>query len=180
MSEIKIEIPAGKKAIWQNDVLTLVDEEPKDVMERIKTFNDALKELGSEHPLSKEYSIISARVDGISNGLLAYLKLCIIVAALNGGWQPQYSEDEIRWHPWFYLYTKEEYDKLSEEDKSRCVLRSGSFSYALSGLAYASASHASSSSYPDYGGRLAFRSEELAAYAGRQFTEVYAEFHLFK
>ena len=41
--------------------------------------------------------------------------------------------------------------------KGRCVLRSGNFSSAYSGLAYANASYASSSSSAYYGGRLAFR-----------------------
>ena len=39
--EIKIDVPAGKKAEWVNGVLTLVDETPKDnrpVTERVKTF----------------------------------------------------------------------------------------------------------------------------------------------
>ena len=41
--------------------------------------------------------------------------------------------------------------------RGRCVLRSGSYSDASSGLAYASASNASSSSRTICGGRLAFR-----------------------
>ena len=41
--------------------------------------------------------------------------------------------------------------------KGRCVLRSGGNSNAFSGLAYASASYASSLSFTYYGGRLAFR-----------------------
>ena len=50
--KVEIEIPAGKKAEWVNDVLTLVDEEkPQDVKERIKTFEDAIEELGEDHPL---------------------------------------------------------------------------------------------------------------------------------
>lgn len=174
--KLEIEIPAGKRAIWQNGVLTLVDS--GDVTDRIKTFEDALKELGSTHPLVEEYLTISTRA--ITSDMLAYLKLRIIVAALNEGWQPQYSGDEIRWYPWFNLYTKEKYDELSKEDKSRCVLRSGNYSNANSGLACARAHYASSYSFTYCGGRLAFRSEELAVYAGRQFTEVYAEFYLFK
>lgn len=44
---IEIEIPRNKCAEWVNGVLTLVDEpqdEPQDVTERIKTFEDACEE----------------------------------------------------------------------------------------------------------------------------------------
>lgn len=50
MKQITIEIPDGKEAKWVNGVLTLVDEKPKDITERIKTFHDAYCELGNEHP----------------------------------------------------------------------------------------------------------------------------------
>ena len=53
--KVTIEIPAGKKAVWVNGVLTLVDEKPQDVTERIKTFADACRELGSDHPFVKAY-----------------------------------------------------------------------------------------------------------------------------
>ena len=49
MKEITIAVPDGKKAEWVNGVLTLIDEEVNDnrpVMERIKTFEDACKEIG--------------------------------------------------------------------------------------------------------------------------------------
>ena len=39
--KIELEIPIGKTAKWINGVLTLVDENPQDVTERIKTFEDA-------------------------------------------------------------------------------------------------------------------------------------------
>lgn len=151
------------------------------VMERVKTFQDAVQELGDDNKLVAEYqTIYDCNGDNLSPDLLAYFKLRIIVAALNEGWEPQFSEDEYRWYPWFYLYTKEEYDKMDDEDKYRCVLRSGNHSVAYSGLACALANYASSYSYTYFGGRLAFRSEELAAYAGRQFKEIYAEYFLFK
>lgn len=48
MKKIEIEIPDGKRAEWVNGVLTLVDDKPKDVRERIKTFEDACTEF-DEH-----------------------------------------------------------------------------------------------------------------------------------
>ena len=83
MQKIEIEIPDGKRAEWVNGVLTLVDDTPKDVRDRIKTFEDACAELGDEHPLVKEYwGVVYLDLD-ITQDLISYLKLRIITAALN-------------------------------------------------------------------------------------------------
>lgn len=177
--EITIPVPDGKRAEWINGVLTLVDEPKKDnrpVTERIKTFEDAREALGDEHPLVKEYwGVVNVDLD-ITQDLIAYLKLRIIVAALNEGWEPKFTEDEYRYFPWFYFYTKEEYDKLDDEVKGRCVLRSGSGAYSHYGFVYCGANGDASSSDAGVGSRLAFRTRELAAYAGRQFIEEWADF----
>lgn len=99
---------------------------PKDIKERIKTFEDARSELGSAHPLVEEYETITCRCGGLSDDILAYMKLRIIAAALNEGWEPQFTEDEWRYFPWFVLYTQKEIDEMDEEQKSRVVFRSNS------------------------------------------------------
>ena len=193
MREITIPVPDGKRAEWINGVLTLVDEQKVDnrpVMERIKTFEDACEALGDEHPLVKEYwGVVNVDLD-ITQDLIAYLKLRIIVAGLNEGWEPKFEKGEYRYYPWFYLYTKEKYDELDDEEKGRCVLRSGSssnangrvvgrsshYAHAYGGVAYSVAGYASSYSYAHHGSRLAFRTRELAAYAGKQFAEEWADF----
>lgn len=177
--KVEIEIPAGKKAVWVNGVLTLVDEKPQDVTERIKTFADACRELGSDHPFVKAYDGYVSHIhqhDMNDYDLVAYLQLRIITAALNEGWEPQFTKGERRWYFWYDLITKEQYDKLSAEDRSRVVGRGGNYAYAYFGLVYAYAILASSYSYSFHGSRLAFKSEKLAAYAGRQFAEIYADF----
>lgn len=173
--EIRIDVPAGKKAEWVNGVLTLVDETPKDnrpVTERVKTFEDAVRELGDEHPFVKEWHL----GDGLSADLEAYLKLRIIAAALNEGWEPKFTTDEYRYFPWFVLYTEEEYNELSDEDKSRVVLRSIDSADTYGGVAFVYADYDSSYSYSSYGSRLAFKNSDLAKYAGKQFIEIYADF----
>ena len=177
--KVTIEIPAGKKAVWVNGVLTLVDEKPQDVTERIKTFADACRELGSDHPFVKAYDGYVSHIhqyDMNDYDLVAYLQLRIITAALNEGWEPQFTKGERRWYFWYDLITKEQYDKLSAEDKSRVVGRGGNSANAYYGLVYANAHSASSFSHTYCGSRLAFKSEKLAAYAGRQFAEIYADF----
>lgn len=176
--QITIPVPDGKRAEWINGVLTLVDEQKVDnrpVTERIKTFTDACNALGDEHPLVKEYLRVA---DGniILDDLYAYLKLRIIVAALNEGWEPKFTEDEYRYFPWFYFYTKEEYDKLDDEEKGRCVLRSGVSTSSSYGFVGCHANNVASVSSTFVGSRLAFRTRELAAYAGRQFIEEWADF----
>lgn len=180
--EITIPVPDGKRAEWINGVLTLVDEQKVDnrpVTERIKTLADAMEALGQGNPLVEEYIAVRDKLRTDAGELIAYLKLRIIVAALNEGWEPKFAEDEYRYFPWFYFYTKEEYDKLDDEEKGRCVLRSGGGASSGDGFVGCSAGVDASNSFTSYGSRLAFRTRELAAYAGRQFTEEWADF-LFK
>lgn len=185
---IQIEVPADKKAEWQEvggkTVLVMVDEKDnRPVTERIKTFEDACNELGEDHPMVSVYDALVTRANGeqslaewMGKGVVAFLKLRIITEALNEGWHPKFTEDEYRYYPWFYIYTKEEYDNFSEEEKRRCVGRAYSFAYAVGGLVYALADYASSYSFPSFGARLAFSNRDLAEYAGKQFIDIWADF----
>ena len=177
--QITIPVPDGKRAEWINGVLTLVDEQKVDnrpVTERIKTLADAMEALGQGNPLVEEYIAVRDKLRTDAGELIAYLKLRIIVAALNEGWEPKFEKGEYRYFPWFYLYTKEQYDELDDEEKGRCVLRSGSNTSSNNGFVYCSANIDASHSNTYSGSRLAFRTRELAAYAGRQFTEEWADF----
>lgn len=170
--KIEIEVPNGKKPEWVNGVLTLVDEKPKNVMERIKTFEDACNELGIDH---NEWMQDKKEL-GLEADVIAYLKLRIIATALNEGWKPQFTTDEYRYFPWFCLYTQSEIDEMNEEDKSRVVFRSSNYAYARGGVAYAYTFYDSSSASTYIGSRLAFKTRELAEYAGRQFVEIWADY----
>lgn len=186
---IQIEVPANKKAEWQEvdgkTVLVMVDEKDnRPVTERIKTFEDACNELGEDNLMVRVYQTLIARAgkteqslaEWMGKDVVAFLKLRIITEALNEGWHPKFTEDEYRYYPWFYIYTKEEYDNFSEEEKRRCVGRAFNVAYALGGLVYSVATYASSYSSTDYGVRLAFSTRELAEYAGKQFIDIWADF----
>lgn len=143
-----------------------VDFNPKDnrpVTERIKTFEDACAALGN-HALVNQYRRIAEEqnppMDGTATDLIAYLKLRIITAALNEGWEPQFTEDEWIYYPWFYLYTQEELDEQSDEWKQAHNV------IPLRGVLFGG------------GSRLCFKSRELAVYAGNQFADIYMRFHL--
>lgn len=155
-------------------------EEVKDnrpVTERVKTFEDAVRELGENHPFVNIYDTVVNEYPDAGKDVVAYLQLRIIVAALNEGWEPKFERGEYRWAPWYRLYTKAEMEnELDEEDRRSCrvVGRSNHSAVAYGGLAYASALDASSFSITNNGSRLAFKSEELAEYAGKQFIDIYA------
>lgn len=176
MKKIEIEIPDGKCAKWVNGVLTLVDDTPKDIRDRIKTLQDACEALGEEHPLVKEYwGVVNVDLD-ITQDLIAYLKLRIITAALNEGWEPQFVKGEQRWYVWHDFLTKEKYNNMSTGEKCRVIGLSGNISDAYVGAGYGGAHSISSFSYLIFSSLLAFKSEGLAKYAAKQFIDIYKDF----
>lgn len=145
---------------------------------RVQTFEDAVRELGDEHPAVRTYNSFKYGYSAKEPDVMAYLKLRIITAALNEGWEPQFTEDERRWYCWYNLISKEDLDSMSEEEKKerRVVGRANFYAYANGGLVYSYAYYVSTYSDTSFGSRLAFKSEELAEYAGKQFIEIYADY----
>lgn len=156
---------------------------PQDIKERIKTFEDAVKAIGEDHPLVVQFKAINNAFKEEDNNLhlFAYTRLAIIAEALNEGWRPEYTEDEYRYYPWFGLYTQEEYDDMDDDDKECCrfVGRSVDDANAHGGLVCAYAVYGSAFSVSSIGSRLAFKSRELAIYCGKQFIEIWINY-LFK
>ncbi|EJW91753.1 hypothetical protein EVA_20133, partial [gut metagenome] len=77
---------------------------PVDVKERVKTFEDACNELGSEHPCVVAYNELQKAISKMANtegtkDVTAFLKMRIITAALNEGWKPTFEEDEWVYYP---------------------------------------------------------------------------------
>lgn len=148
---------------------------PKDVKDRIKTFEDAVNELGNEHKFVNDWTVLSDPF--LSPDIKAYLKLRIIVAALNEGWQPQFTEDEYRYYPWFFFYTQEDIDKMSDEDKKRLCLWGGAADHGtFCGLGCSNSHLDFSFSVAHSGARLALKTRELAVYCGKQFLEIWKDF----
>lgn len=166
----------GRKAIKKQLGEKLSEVIP--VTERVKTYDDAVMELGEDHPfVVAANSAVWRYTEEENEDIIAYLKLRVVVAALNDGWKPEFTEEERRWYPWYRLYTKEEIENLSEEDKSQVLLWGGSaINGSQCGLAYAFSDDAWSNSAAAIGSRLAFKSEDLADYAGKQFIELFATF----
>ena len=123
----------------------------------------------------------ASALEYLPKDVIAFMKLRIIAAALNGLHEntlnefPKFEKGEYRWYPWFLLCTQKEIDEMSDEDKSRVVLRSLSNAVANGGVAFAYACRDSSYARASYGSRLAFKTKELAKYAGEQFLDIWAD-----
>lgn len=140
--------PAISKEQVQNEMHKVFGEDtfkPKDIMERVKTFEDACRELGEEHPFVRSYNGYTNNIHENNKNdtdILAYLKLRIICAALNEGWEPQFTEDEWRYYPWFWLYTQKEINDMDEDEKTdRRLMSTGEYQTGFAGLACANSIH---------------------------------------
>lgn len=149
---------------------------PKDVTERIKTFEDACEVLGNDNQAVADYYAVLDAVG--SEDILAFVQLRIIAEALNEGWKPVFDGESCRYYPWFYVYSKKEYEELDDDEKAACrvVGRSSNSSSANGGLVGAYTYSASSHSYANHGSRLAFKTRELAEYCGKQFIDIWEKF----
>lgn len=145
------------------------------VIERIKTFEDACDALGLDAFTEEE------RYENLMPDEVAYQKLRLICAALNEGWQPKFTETEVRWYPWHWLYTQEEIDGIDADERAdRHMMMTGNYETASAGFAFAYSSDARSYSAANFGSRLCLKNETLADYCGKQFISLWADFKLIK
>lgn len=169
MKQITLEIPDGKTLKLKDGAYVIVDN---NIMERIKTWEDVVAELGYDP---------SAAYKDAPKDILAYVKIRAIAQVLNEGWVPEFSEDECRYYPYYYYYTKKEWEALSEGERKQLgemvLLVGGTSSLgSISGPFYVHSYSAWSDASSYLGARLAFKSRELAKYAGRQFFDIYKDF----
>ncbi len=136
---------------------------PKPITERVKTFADACREVGTTEEAFNE----SCKAAGLTPDEVAYRKIKVIVTALNEGWEPDFlDENEYKYIPWFRV-------------SRRAVCVGGSASNgAYAGLVYVGTSDGSSLTPASRGARLCYKSRELAVYAGNQFIEIYHNYLL--
>ncbi|WP_185249030.1 hypothetical protein [Chryseobacterium bernardetii] len=118
-----------------------------DIKERVKSIDDALKELGDNDPEVIQYLKLEAA--GISGHILYTQMLVVIIKALNEDWIPDWqNENWDKWYNWFNMSSSS----------------SGRFSF------YGSFNR---DSFSYCGSRLCFKSKELAQYAAKQFIDIY-------
>ena len=152
---------------------------PLDIKERIKTFEDACDEIGVNDELYIQYMLFSkyAHLNQV-NDVIAFIKLRIIVKALNEGWKPSFENKEHRHYPWFFIYRKNEYEALNDDDKKKCFIFAhpcGS-SEKYVGIAFGNADYDSSYTHSNISYQLALKTKEIAEYCGKQFIDVWADY----
>ncbi len=192
MKEIKIKVPDNQAELFAEKLSALVKEcggstseaENKvdifdssiPIWDRIKTVEDAIAYTGMTLP---------DNIGELPLDVQAMLKLRIICAAYNElkadqlDQFPKFTTDEYRYYPWCILYTQEEIDAMNEEDRSRVLGRSYSFAYAYAGVAYSLSSFAASYSHSNLGGRLCFKTRDLAIECGKRFLKLWGQFYGF-
>lgn len=135
------------------------EREYTDITSRVKSYADACKVLGIE-PMDED----SMKAHGFRKDEIARRKLETITEALNEGWKPNWADtDEYKYYPWFYI----EVNDGQTED--------GNTTGAFAGLSYATADNAATNTHASVGSRLCFHDRETARYAGRTFTDLYAQ-----
>lgn len=145
------------------------------VQERIKTFEDACRELREDHYLIKQWK--AWEQTGVEvKATTAYMKLCIIVAALNEGWHYDFIKKEPRYYPYFVFYSQEDIRKIKEEGKDISFGEYSSSLYPRGVLVYSGVLSEGMATNRVSGVYLALKSIELAEYAGKQFINIYREF----
>ena len=150
---------------------------PKNIMERIKTFEDALNELGDKHPLVLQYRLNFNNEGGWTDDMYArefeaYLKLRIICAALNEGWTSELTERGDRMLPFLVIYREKDLNSLNEESKKSLV------SLRLNNnLVYYEMRASPQDKYvSDSCLHLTLRNRDLSEYCGKQFKELWFDY----
>ena len=167
---IKNQVQEGNVSEWQE-----IDN--RQVTERIKTFEDAVKATGMKLPLDDN------QLSCLPKDVVAYMKLRIIAAALNCLTEdtldefPKFTIDEWKWYPMFGLYTKAELGNMSEEiKKSLFLFSSDSYYNSYCGIATNDLYAYDIKSTANFTSRLAVKSYELAQYFGKQFKDIWADY----
>lgn len=143
----------------------------------IKTFADACEKLGMKEHLLTGSMGGDREAQGQAQALY---KLLIIQRAINNGvWR---DKDGWSYYPYWVLYSKENMERMSEEEKQKkgirqllsCAAAVNADSSAFR-CANAFSRGASTSTY--YGFPLCFNSEEAARYAAKQFEYLFFQYY---
>lgn len=166
------------KALFSDIDFTDEDKKNRPVTERIKTLEDAILELGEDNILVEEYNM-ARQIAGYN--LKAYLALRIICAALNEGWEPEFTENEWRCNPWHALWAKEELIEKDDDWKQELHLISlDNYKTKYAGFAFSGSSYTPERAFAHFGYYLCLKSAELADYCGKQFINLWADFLLIR
>jgi len=120
------------------------------VMDRVKTFEDACAELG----IDWSDACPKVQKNGDYGAIVSYAQALIVTRALNEGWTPDFNNGKWDKHyPYFDMRSSAGGFRFSDSDCD------GGFTFV--------------------GARLCLKSAELARYAGIQFEDIYRGFMAF-
>jgi len=118
------------------------------ITDRIKTYEDACADTG-ETPVDEK----QMKAAGFTQDEIDYRKIKTVTKALVGYWKADWSNsDQQKWYPFFRL--------------------------SCAGFVFGDAGYIFSDARAGSASRLCFPNDELATYAGKQFTELYKSFIL--
>lgn len=168
MKQVVITIEDDEEIKWVDGVLTKIkkNDEPKSIMDRVKSYEDACGVL-HESPIDEyEYP----------KHVVALLKLETIIKALNEGWEATDHMDEEWWYSWFFRFDEKYEDeyKKSSYVYARCYSKLVTDKFIAFACTTYDKSHISSCG----NSRLALKSKELAEYCGKQFIQLWANYLL--
>lgn len=122
--------------------------ENQNAMDRIKTYEDALKETG--RPDVPDFSLLPKDMRA---HFVALYKMYVIAEALNEGWKPDWeNDDEYKYYSWFTM--------------------------SASSFAFGDSRYGCSTSRAGCGSRLKFKTRELAEYASKQFVDIWKDIQI--
>lgn len=125
----------------------------KSIQDRIKSYEDACRELGLDPEDLPEVDNCEPEDQA---SIIAFYKLTIIARALNEGWKPNWRDsNEYKWFPWF---------KVNRD---------------AAGVGCSGTANAATLAAASIGSRLCCKSDELATYFGKQFENLWSEYLLF-
>ena len=133
-------------AATSKSVKVVIECTPKTITDRIKTLEDALNATGKTMP------DFSSLPEDLHKRYKALFGIEVITEALNEGWKPNWgNSNEAKYYPYFRWSVS-------------------------AGFGFYDASYGYSCASAGFGLRLCFKSDELATYAGKQFTDLYNDF----
>lgn len=142
----------------------------------IQEYEDACNAL-EEAPINET----ELKTAGVPSHLIALMKLETISRALWGkNFQPMPDPEgkKTYWYPWFALYTKQEMERMDEDDRGS-LLSADANDGAFAGFVYLYTNNRSSIASASIGFRLCQETDEKATYFGRKFIKLWAEYHMF-
>ena len=147
---LQIQIPKGFK-IEDFDINSgIIKFTTESIIERIKSIDDAINELGEDDEDVKALQVIENL--SIPKHIISQLQSIIIAKALNEVWVPDWNDSsQYKYFPYFDMESSSAGGFVCNDYGSR-------------------------GTYAAVGSRLCFKSRELAEYAGKQFIEIHNKY----